>query len=95
VTYETLLVDVTNGVATVTLNRPEVRNALSATLLRELEETLATLEANPAARVIVLAGGDKAFCAGADLKGVGIVGPRSRLARPSAVSRASSKIWRA
>jgi enoyl-CoA hydratase/carnithine racemase len=71
VTYETLLVDVTNGVATVTLNRPEVRNALSATLLRELEETLATLEANPAARVSVLAGGDKAFCAGADLKGVG------------------------
>ena len=45
-TYETLLVDVTDGVATVTLNRPEVRNALSATLLRELEETLATLEAN-------------------------------------------------
>jgi len=72
VTYETLLVDVTDGVATVTLNRPEVRNALSATLLRELGETLATLEANPAARVIVLAGaGDKAFCAGADLKGVG------------------------
>lgn len=70
-TYETLLVDVREGVASVTLNRPEVRNALSATLIRELEQALATLEADPEARVIVLAGaGDRAFCAGADLKGV-------------------------
>ena len=67
-TYETLLVDVREGVASVTLNRPDVRNALSATLIRELEEALTALEADPAARVIVLAGaGDKAFCAGADL----------------------------
>ncbi len=70
--YETLLVDVKDAVASVTLNRPEVRNALNATLIRELEQTLAALEADQAARVIVLEGaGDKAFCAGADLKGVG------------------------
>ncbi len=70
--YETLLVDVKDGVASVTLNRPEVRNALNATLIRELEQALAMLEAEQAARVIVLEGaGDKAFCAGADLKGVG------------------------
>ena len=70
--YETLLVDVKDGVASVTLNRPEVRNALNATLIRELEQALAALEADPAARVIVLEGaGDKAFCAGADLKGIG------------------------
>ena len=70
--YETLLVNVQDGVASVTLNRPDVRNALSATLIRELEQALAKLEADPAARVIVLSGaGDKAFCAGADLKGVG------------------------
>ena len=70
--YETLLVDVKDGVASVTLNRPEVRNALNATLVRELEQVLASLEADQAARVIVLEGaGDKAFCAGADLKGVG------------------------
>jgi len=72
VSYETLLVNVQDGVASVTLNRPDVRNALSATLIRELEQALAKLEADPAARVIVLSGaGDKAFCAGADLKGVG------------------------
>lgn len=70
--YETLLVDVQDGVASVTLNRPDVRNALSATLIRELEQALGALEADPAARVIVLSGaGDRAFCAGADLKGVG------------------------
>jgi enoyl-CoA hydratase/carnithine racemase len=72
VSYETLLVDVKDGVASVTLNRPEVRNALNASLIRELEQALAMLEADEAARVIVLEGaGDKAFSAGADLKGVG------------------------
>ena len=70
--YETLLVDTRDGVASVTLNRPEVRNALNAAQICELEQVLVSLEADPAARVIVLAGaGDRAFCAGADLKGVG------------------------
>lgn len=70
--YETLLASREDGVARITLNRPEARNALSQTLVRELGEALAAFEADPAARVIVLAGaGDRAFCAGADLKGVG------------------------
>ena len=70
--YETLLVEVRDGIASVILNRPEVRNALNATLIRELEQALEALEADAAARVIVLSGaGDRAFCAGADLKGVG------------------------
>jgi len=68
--YETLLTSLQDGVARITLNRPEVRNALSHTLIRELEAALAASEADPAAHVIVLAGaGDKAFSAGADLKG--------------------------
>ena len=70
--YETLLTALDDGVARITLNRPEVRNALSRTLIAELASALAAYEADPAARVIVLAGaGDRAFCAGADLKGVG------------------------
>ena len=69
---ETVLVEQRDGIATVTLNRPEVRNALNPSLLLDLERALISLEADPAARVIVLRGaGDKAFCAGADLKGVG------------------------
>jgi enoyl-CoA hydratase/carnithine racemase len=71
VSYEMLLVGVADGVASLTLNRPDVRNALSAALIRELEQALEALEADPLARVIVLSGaGDRAFCAGADLKGV-------------------------
>jgi len=74
--YETLLVNVRDGVATVTLNRPQARNALNQTMIRELREALATLDANPEARVIVLRGaGDRAFCAGADLKGMFHGGP--------------------
>jgi len=66
-----LQVEVTDGVARVTLNRPEVRNALNEALLRELEASLRRLEDDPAARAIVLRGaGDRAFCAGADLKQV-------------------------
>ena len=68
--YETLLTSLQDGVARVTLNRPEARNALSRTLVQELEAALAAYEADPDARVIVLSGaGDRAFCAGADLKG--------------------------
>jgi enoyl-CoA hydratase/carnithine racemase len=66
-----LVVEVAEGVARVTLNRPEVRNALNEALLRELESALRRLEDDPAARVVVLRGaGDRAFCAGADLKKV-------------------------
>ena len=68
--YETLLTSLQDGVARVTLNRPEARNALSVTLVRELEQALSSYEADPDVLVIVLSGaGDRAFCAGADLKG--------------------------
>lgn len=66
-----LRVELADGVARVTLNRPEVRNALNAAMLSELEGSLRRLEEDPAARVVVLRGaGDRAFCAGADLKHV-------------------------
>jgi enoyl-CoA hydratase/carnithine racemase len=71
VSYETLLVEVASGVGTLTLNRPEARNALNPTVTRELAEALARLDADPAARVVVMRGaGERAFCAGADLKGM-------------------------
>jgi enoyl-CoA hydratase len=68
--YEQLLYDLSDGVATVTLNRPEQRNALSAQLLGELLEAIKTARDDDAVRAVVLTGaGDKAFCAGADLGG--------------------------
>ena len=71
-TFETLLTSCADGVGRIVLNRPDVRNALSRTLIDELGVALAAFEADQASRVIVLSGaGDKAFCAGADLRGVG------------------------
>jgi enoyl-CoA hydratase/carnithine racemase len=70
VSWTRLAVDVAGGVGTVTLNRPEARNALDAPLVAELGEALRALDADPAARAVVLRGaGERAFCAGADLKG--------------------------
>ena len=69
--YETLLVDVRDGVGTVTLNRPEARNALNQTVIRELGDALARLEGDAETRVLIVRGaGERAFCAGADLKGM-------------------------
>lgn len=56
------------GVVTLTLNRPQSFNALSEGMLDALERALAALAADEAARVVVLAAGGKAFCAGHDLK---------------------------
>jgi enoyl-CoA hydratase/carnithine racemase len=70
-TYESLLYDVHGGVATITLNRPERRNALSWAMVRELRAAFAAARDDTAVRVVVLTGaGDKAFCAGADLSGM-------------------------
>ncbi len=64
---EPLLVQVDSGVATVTLNRPQLRNAFDDALIAELTRTLRALDADRAVRVVVLAGAGPAFCAGADL----------------------------
>lgn len=55
------------GVATVTLNRPERRNALSAALIDELTEVVSRLNEDPSVRVVVLASSGVTFCAGADI----------------------------
>lgn len=65
--YETLEVALRNGVAIVTLNRPELHNAFDETLIRELTELLLVLDGEDDVRVVVLAGNGKSFCAGADL----------------------------
>lgn len=66
--YETLDITVDDrGVATVTLNLPETRNALTALAIAELTDMAQTLGARETTRAIVLAGAGKAFCAGGDL----------------------------
>ena len=66
--YRTIEVVTRDRVATVWLNRPEVRNALNETVIAELDESLTALGVNSDIRVVVLAGRGKAFCAGADLQ---------------------------
>ena len=60
--------------ATVTLNRPEARNALDSELLGALRRAMADLEADDSVDVVVLTGADPAFCAGLDLKELGSTG---------------------
>ena len=59
------------GVTRLTLNRPQAFNSLSRELLTLLEQELALIAADPAVRVVVIAGAGKAFCAGHDLKEIG------------------------
>lgn len=63
---ETVRVEVENGIARITLNRPEVRNAFNDTLIREIIDAFESLGSD--VRVVILTGEGKAFCAGADLK---------------------------
>lgn len=65
--YERVLVEFAQGVATVTLNRPEKLNALDRALCEELVAALALASESAGVRVIVITGAGRAFCAGADL----------------------------
>ena len=62
-----LIVDKKDGVARVTLDRPEVRNAFDDVLISKLKSTFEEIKNDNAVRVLVLAGNGPAFCAGADL----------------------------
>ena len=66
--YDTLIVEIEDYVALVTLNRPDALNALNTTMVRELAEALTAAEKNDKVRCIVITGSEKAFAAGADVK---------------------------
>jgi enoyl-CoA hydratase len=77
---EVVLVDVTDRVATITLNRPEARNALNAELRRALPQAVADCDTRDDVDVLILTGADPVFCAGLDLKELGA---RPRADRPA------------
>ncbi len=66
--FETIIVDIDDHVALITLNRPEALNALNSQLLGELATALAEADQNDKVRCIVITGSEKAFAAGADIK---------------------------
>src|SRR6187402_1912503 len=69
-TYQYLKYSVAQGVATVTLNRPDVYNALNDEITYELQDAFKTVSKDEQVRVVVLTGEGKAFCSGQDLKAV-------------------------
>ena len=69
-----LLASLEAGVLTLTLNRPEARNAMSEAMNRALAEQLAWAELEPAVKCVVLTGAGKGFCAGGDVKGMAASG---------------------
>ena len=66
--WNTVKVDVEEGIGWVTLNRPEKRNAMSPTLNNEMREVLEALEIDEDVKVLVLTGAGESFSAGMDLK---------------------------
>ncbi len=71
---EDLAARIEDGVAILTMNRPEARNAMSGAMTRALQQTLAKAELDPQVRAIVLTGAGKGFCAGGDVKGMASAG---------------------
>lgn len=67
-TSSLVLVETDGAIATVTLNRPEARNAISSGLLKRLREVLSEVDADESIAAVILTGTDPAFCAGLDLK---------------------------
>ncbi|HTD48108.1 MAG TPA: enoyl-CoA hydratase/isomerase family protein, partial [bacterium] len=66
--YETLLADTQGGARILTLNRPDVLNAINAQMGEELNEALRDAERSPEVRCVLLTAAGRGFCAGADLR---------------------------
>ena len=91
---EEVLYGVADGVARVTINRPERRNALAWSTVAGLRRAVTTAGADAGARVVVLTGaGDRAFCAGADLGGVTASTPAAAAAGASELAGLFADLW--
>jgi len=95
VQYEQLLVAVEDGVATLTLNRPERWNALGVRMVDELRAALEALEAAGVARALILTGaGPRAFCSGVDLKERSALDAAARWAHNRALNDCANQLAR-
>ncbi len=65
--YESVIVEVADGIGTITLNRPDKLNAFAGRMRQEIAEAVRVMAEDAAARVIVITGAGRAFCAGADI----------------------------
>jgi len=93
--YTTLNLEFSGEIATITLNRPEKRNAISAGMIADLMAAFAEVEANPA-QILILTGAGKAFCSGMDLdalKAVASQSPTEHLEDSRRTARLYRRIW--
>lgn len=90
--YSTLVLDISGAIATITLNRPDKRNAISANMIAELQTTLDEIERSHA-RVVILTGAGKAFCSGMDLEMLAAIAQQSP-AENQEDSRRLAKLFR-
>jgi methylglutaconyl-CoA hydratase len=75
--YSTLLLDCKDKIATITLNRPDKRNAISTAMMADLQSALDAIEKDHSTRVVILTGAGKAFCAGMDLEMLATIAQQS------------------
>lgn len=76
-TYHNLLLEIDNGVAVVSINRPKALNALNSEVLKEIKSMMNDLEVNEEVRTIILTGaGEKSFVAGADIAEMSCLSPQ-------------------
>lgn len=89
--YENILAEVSNGVGTITLNRPRVLNALNEQLYSELGTAMTSMQTNEEVRAIILTGsGDRAFSAGGDIHEMA---RQARDGNPPPVENRERQIW--
>jgi len=93
--YSTLKLEISADIATITLNRPEKRNAISTKMINDLMGAFAEIETN-SARVAILTGEGKAFCSGIDLaalKAIAAQSPEENLEDARRFARLLRRIW--
>src|SRR3954465_3972505 len=88
---DVVLTEVADRVATVTLNRPEARNALNSEVLKALPAALSEVDADDEVDVLILTGADPAFCAGLDLKELGSGGGLADASQEPAAAAGSAR----
>ncbi|KRA59623.1 enoyl-CoA hydratase [Caulobacter sp. Root655] len=88
-TFETLLYAVEDGIATITLNRPEKLNAFTARMMKELIGVFDITDGDDAVKAVIITGAGRAFCAGADLSAGGATFDRTN---PQALEREEGKV---
>ena len=92
-TFETILLDVADGIATITLNRPDKLNAFTGQMMNDMIAAFDATDADDSVRVVIVTGAGRGFCAGADLSAGGSTFNQSRaLDRASDVEKANAVV---